>query len=39
MSWLKKIGSGYSELWKAIIRPPREEYSEEDLGLINILLL
>lgn len=32
MSWFKKIGSGYSELWKAIIRPPREEYSEEELG-------
>ena len=29
MSFLKK---GYEDLWKAIIRPPREEYSLEDLG-------
>jgi alpha-beta hydrolase superfamily lysophospholipase len=23
---------GYSSLWKAIIRPPKDEYDMEDLG-------
>lgn len=23
---------GYSSLWKAVIRPPRSEYEEKDLG-------
>lgn len=33
-----KVGSGnYSDLWKAIIRPPREEYSVADLGMITLL--
>ena len=33
MSLLKKIGGGsYEDLWKAIIRPNRDEYKEEDLG-------
>jgi hypothetical protein len=29
------ISEGYEQLWKAIIRPPRAIYKEEDLG--NIL--
>ena len=33
MSLLKKIfGGSYEDLWKAIIRPNRDEYKEEDLG-------
>lgn len=24
---------GYSDAWKAIIRPPREEYTEASLGI------
>jgi hypothetical protein len=28
-------GYGYSDAWKAIIRPPRDEYSEEELGILN----
>ena len=28
----KKLKNGYEELWKAIIRPPRDEYSLNDLG-------
>ena len=32
MSFFKKITTGYSELWKAIIRPPRDEYEQDDLG-------
>ena len=27
--------SGYENLWKAIIRPPKDKYTESDLGLIN----
>ena len=30
-----KLNGGYSDLWKAIIRPPREDYSLEDLGNHN----
>lgn len=29
---LGKITDGYAELWKAIIRPPRDHYEYEDLG-------
>ena len=33
MSLLKKLfGGSYEDLWKAIIRPNRDEYKEEDLG-------
>ena len=32
MNFFKAIFSGYSELWKAIIRPPRDEYEMELLG-------
>lgn len=28
----KKVDISYEALWKAIIRPPRDEYEEEDLG-------
>ncbi len=34
MSFLSKIfGGSYDDLWQAIIRPPRDHYSNEDLGL------
>jgi len=29
---IKKLKVGYSELWKAIIRPPRDKYLISDLG-------
>ena len=29
-----KYFTGYETLWKAIIRPPRENYSIKDLGSI-----
>lgn len=33
MSFLKKFfGGSYEDLWKAFIRPPRDEYAESDLG-------
>ncbi|MCQ2820946.1 MAG: alpha/beta fold hydrolase [archaeon] len=33
MSLLKKLfGGSYEDLWKAVIRPNRDEYSEEELG-------
>eukprot|EP00742_Colponemidia_sp_Colp-10_P004152 GILJ01004430.1.p1 GENE.GILJ01004430.1~~GILJ01004430.1.p1 ORF type:complete len:574 (-),score=97.44 GILJ01004430.1:391-2049(-) len=32
MAVFKRIAGGYAELWKAIIRPPREEYNVADLG-------
>ena len=32
-----KVNAGnYSDLWKAIIRPPREIYSIDDLGKIQL---
>jgi hypothetical protein len=30
----KSIFEGYEQLWKAIIRPPRAEYTIKDLGNI-----
>lgn len=27
-----KISGSYEDLWKAIIRPPKDEYKVEDLG-------
>lgn len=32
MSIFKKIAGSYDELWKAIIRPPRDSYEISDLG-------
>jgi len=32
MSFLKQFKGGYQDLWKAIIRPPRDEYTLSDLG-------
>lgn len=32
MEYLFNWKKGYEELWKAIIRPPRSDYTEEDLG-------
>jgi hypothetical protein len=28
----EKVDISYSALWKSIIRPPRDEYSEDQLG-------
>lgn len=30
--------AGYSTLWKAIIRPPRAEYTIEDLGPVKFIV-
>jgi len=32
MSFLGKLNEQYSELWKAVIRPPRDTYELKDLG-------
>jgi len=32
MSFLNVFKGGYQDLWKAIIRPPRDEYAVSDLG-------
>lgn len=33
MDYIKKLFiGGYDELWKAVIRPPRDEYNETELG-------
>jgi hypothetical protein len=34
MSFFKKITGSYDELWKAIIRPPRDDYILEELGIL-----
>ena len=39
MSFLKQFKGGYQDLWKAIIRPPRDEYTITDLGIVNNYLL
>lgn len=31
-SIMESISEGYDNLWKELIKPPRSEYSEEDLG-------
>jgi len=31
-SWMGRVNDTYSMLWKMIIRPPRDEYTLEDLG-------
>ena len=32
MAFLGKFKGGYEDLWKAIIRPPRDDYNIKDLG-------
>mmetsp|Transcript_59677 Transcript_59677/g.129244 ORF Transcript_59677/g.129244 Transcript_59677/m.129244 type:complete len:385 (-) Transcript_59677:90-1244(-) len=32
MAFLSKLNEQYSELWKAVIRPPRDTYETKDLG-------
>jgi len=32
MTFLGKFKGSYQDLWKAIIRPPRDEYAIKDLG-------
>ena len=32
MAFLGKFKGGYQDLWKAIIRPPKDEYVLTDLG-------
>lgn len=34
-----KVSGNYSDLWKAIIRPPREEYTLQNLGTFLSLYL
>ena len=31
------LSNGYEDLWKAIIRPPRDDYNISELGLMNKL--
>jgi len=31
-----KVSGNYSDLWKAIIRPPRDPYTLDSLGTNNI---
>lgn len=33
------ISKGYEELWKAIIRPPRDEYKVDDLGFLVLFII
>jgi len=33
---LGNLKGGYEDLWKAIIRPPKEEYTVNDLGNYHI---
>jgi len=33
------FSSSYQELWKAIIRPYRDDYSDKDLGPKNSVLI
>jgi len=35
MAFLGKFKGSYQDLWKAIIRPPRDEYNIKDLGNLN----
>lgn len=32
-------GGSYSDIWKAIIRPPRDEYNTSELGKICLHLV
>ena len=34
----RKVSFSYEALWKSIIRPKRDEYSEDDLGLNSIII-
>lgn len=38
MEFLTKITGGYDMLWKAFIRPPRQDYSMDDLGEHEFLI-
>jgi len=29
------VKGGYSDLWKAIIRPPKDEYTIDELGIFH----
>ena len=35
---IKLFSSSYEELWKAIIRPNRDEYTQKDLGPERFIL-
>ena len=39
MSFLKQFKGGYQDLWKAIIRPPKDEYTISDLGILITFIL
>jgi hypothetical protein len=32
---MKYLSMGYDDAWKAIIRPPRDEYGDYELGFYN----
>ncbi len=34
----KLFGASYEDLWKAVIRPPREDYDESDLGPEKLII-
>lgn len=36
MSFFSDIKQNYEMLWKAIIRPPRAQYEEADLGTVSL---
>lgn len=38
MALFSKLQGGYEDLWKSIIRPPREEYEVSALGPVNFIL-
>ncbi len=33
------LSGGYSQCWKAIIRPPRDQYTEAELGPKDMLIV
>ncbi len=35
---IMKVSGNYSDLWKAIIRPPRDQYELQNLGKCTCLL-
>lgn len=37
-SFFSKFKVGYEDIWKGIIRPPREEYNPKDLGKYKLII-
>ena len=38
MNLLGKLQSGYEELWRQVVRPPRNNYTEDSLGPVAFSL-